>query len=89
MALNFPSNPTVGDIYTINGESWQWNGWGITPPVWTVIMLLIAGLITHFVTLPRLDFAYAGVFIWGVIAIAVKNSDIVLISGTAIGLSIS
>jgi hypothetical protein len=28
MALNFPSNPTVGDIYTINGESWQWNGNG-------------------------------------------------------------
>ena len=70
-------------------ESWQWNGWGISAPIWTVIMLLIAGLITHFVTLPRLDFAYAGVFVWGVIAIAIKNSDTVLISGTAIGLSIS
>ena len=70
-------------------ESWQWNGWGISAPIWTVIMLLIAGLITHFVTLPRLDFSYAGVFVWGVIAIAIKNSDTVLISGTAIGLSIS
>ncbi|MEL6496137.1 MAG: tryptophan-rich sensory protein [Cyanobacteria bacterium J06623_7] len=70
-------------------ESWQWSGWGISSPVWTVIMLLIAGLITHLVTLPRLDFAYAGVFVWGVIAIAVRNADIVLISGTAIGLSIS
>jgi hypothetical protein len=70
-------------------ESWQWNGWGISPEVWTVIMLLIAGLITHFVVLPRLDFAYAGVFIWAAIAIAIKNSEIMLISGTAIGLSIS
>ena len=70
-------------------ESWQWNGWGISALIWTVIMLLIAGLITHFVTLPRLDFAYAGVFVWGIIAIAIKNSDTVLISGTAIGLSIS
>lgn len=77
----------------INGAillaSWQWQGWGLSPMVWTVIMLLIAGLITHFVVLPRLDFAYGGVFIWGAIAIAIKNSDAMLISGTAIGLSIS
>ncbi|MEN9520501.1 MAG: hypothetical protein RLZZ381_3089 [Cyanobacteriota bacterium] len=70
-------------------EFWQWNGWGISPEVWTVIMLLIAGSITHFVVLPRLDFAYAGVFIWAAIAIAIRNSEIMLISGTAIGLSIS
>lgn len=69
--------------------SWQWQGWGLSPIVWTVIMLLIAGLITHFVVLPRLDFAYAAVFIWAAIAIAIKNSDVMLISGTAIGLSIS
>lgn len=77
----------------INGAillaSWQWQGWGLSPIVWTVIMLLIAGLITHFVVLPRLDFAYGGVFIWAAIAIAIKNSDAMLISGTAIGLSIS
>ena len=64
-------------------------------------MLLIAGSIAHFVTLPRLDFAYAGVFVWGAAAIAKKNINTVLIpekldalpfsviSGTAIGLSIS
>lgn len=26
MALNFPSLPTVGQVYTVNGESWQWDG---------------------------------------------------------------
>lgn len=26
MALNFPSNPTVGQVYTVNGESWTWDG---------------------------------------------------------------
>lgn len=69
--------------------AWQWSGWGISPRVWTVIMVLIGGLITHFVTLPRLDFAYGGVFVWAAIAIAIKNNNITLISGTAIGLSIS
>ena len=70
-------------------EFWQWNGWGISGVWWTVIMLLIAGFITHFVTIPRLDYAYAGVFIWAAVAIAIKNSDTLLISGTAIGLSIA
>ncbi len=69
--------------------AWQWSGWGIGAAWWTVIMLLLAGLITHFVTIPRLDFAYAGVFVWASIAIAVKNADTILISGTAIGLSIA
>jgi len=70
-------------------EFWQWDGWGISPTIWTVIMLLIAGLITHFISLPRLDFVYGGVFVWALIAIAVKNSATILISGVAIGLSIS
>ena len=70
-------------------EYWQWNGWGISDTIWTVIMLLIAGLITHFVVLPRLDFAYAGVFVWAAVAIAVKNSDSIPIAGMAIGLSIA
>ena len=26
MALNFPINPTVGQVYTVGSESWQWNG---------------------------------------------------------------
>ena len=71
----------------------NWNGWGIGAPAWTVVMLLIAALITHLVSIPRLDFAYAGVFIWGLIAIAVRNSqqnpEQVIITGTAIGLSIA
>lgn len=28
MSFNFPANPTVGDIYTFAGRSWQWNGEG-------------------------------------------------------------
>ena len=39
MAINFPNTPTLNDIYTEGGSSWQWDGtaWnalgdGITPP---------------------------------------------------------
>jgi hypothetical protein len=24
--LNFPASPTVGQTYTANGKTWQWNG---------------------------------------------------------------
>ncbi len=70
-------------------QSWQWSGWGISSQIWTVVMLLIAAFITHLITIPRLDFAYAVVFIWGIIAIAIRNSDYLIISGTAIGLSLA
>ena len=70
-------------------ESWQWNYWELSGDVWTIIMLLLAALITHFVSIPRLDFAYASVFIWASIAIALKNIENMMISGTAIGLSIA
>lgn len=26
MALNFPKNPIIGQVYTVDGESWQWDG---------------------------------------------------------------
>ena len=66
-----------------------WNGWGLSPQIWTIIMLSIAALIAHLVSIPQLDFAYGGVFIWGSIAIAVKNHEELIISGTAIGLSLA
>lgn len=28
MPINFPSSPTVGDVYTFAGRSWEWNGQG-------------------------------------------------------------
>lgn len=77
----------------VNGATvlkvWEWNGFSLNPEIWTIIMLLLAAFITNLITVPRLDFYYAGVFIWALIAIAIKNSDIVLISGLAIGLSLA
>lgn len=77
----------------VNGATvlsyWQWGGWGISPQGWTIIMLLLASLITHFVAIPRLDFSYGGVFVWAAIAIAIENSGTILIAGTAMGLSIA
>ena len=69
--------------------SLQWDAWGLNGEIWTLIMLVIAALITHIVAIPRLDFAYAAVFVWGLVAIAIENSEFLLISGTAIGISLT
>ena len=26
MALSFPNSPSLNDVYTYGGKSWQWNG---------------------------------------------------------------
>jgi hypothetical protein len=51
-----------------------WNGGGIAPETWTVIMLVIATLITALVLLTRRDVAYALVIVWAFAGIAVKFS---------------
>ena len=32
-ALNFPASPSVDDLYTANGSTWQWDGtsWNVVP----------------------------------------------------------
>ena len=34
MALDFPTSPTLNEIYTFGGRSWQWNGtaWDVYSP---------------------------------------------------------
>ena len=70
-------------------RSWGWNGWIISPTIWTIITILIAAFVTTAATYPRLDFAYGGVFVWAMVAIAVRNQDNFIIAGVAIGVAIA
>ena len=53
----------------------NWNGWGISAEIWTVIMALIASGISTVITLQNRDITYTGVTIWALVAIAIKNWD--------------
>lgn len=66
----------------------DWNGGGISPQIWTVLMLLVGAILAVIVSFPRADVAYAGVFIWALVAIAVRHFDTLIIAGTAVGLAI-
>jgi len=54
---------------------WDWNGWGIDPGVWTLIMLAAGTIIGAAVSMTRGDVAYALVLVWAFTGIAVKHSE--------------
>jgi len=53
----------------------NWNGWGISPVSWTIIMIIITCLINVVMILKRNLREYAVVGIWALIAIAVSNQN--------------
>jgi len=62
----------------------EWAGWGISEQTWGAIMLIVATLIGLGMLMRECDIAFNLVLVWAFIGIAVKHSDTVLVSNTAI-----
>ncbi|MDI6697230.1 MAG: tryptophan-rich sensory protein [Anaerolineales bacterium] len=58
----------------------QWDGWGISPEVWTLIMLTAGVCIASAVSLTRGDIAYMLVIIWAFVGIAVKHAGVPIVA---------
>jgi len=58
----------------------QWSGWGITPVVWTVIMLSVASVLAITISLLKQDLFFVLVFIWAFIGIGVNNPQVLPIN---------
>jgi hypothetical protein len=58
----------------------NWNGWGISPEAWTVVMLVAAAGIASAVSLTRGDVAYMLVIVWAFAGIAVKQAGTPLVA---------
>ncbi|QDZ41475.1 tryptophan-rich sensory protein [Euhalothece natronophila Z-M001] len=67
---------------------WEWAGWGISPEVWTVIMMIIGGAIALWIAWTRGDIPFIGVFIWALSAISIRHLDNPLIAATGFLLSL-
>lgn len=50
-----------------------WDGFGIAASVWTIIMLVIATLITLTMIVIRRDIAYTAVILWALVGIVIKQ----------------
>jgi hypothetical protein len=62
---------------------WKWDGWGIAPQVWAVIMLVVASALVLAMAWTRGDVAYLLVLVWSFVGIAVKQSAAPLVANTA------
>lgn len=61
----------------------KWEGWGIRPELWAVIMLVVATGITFWVSLSRGDAAFLLVIVWAFAGIAIKQAGTPLVANTA------
>jgi len=53
----------------------NWNGFGIAPEIWAIIMLVVAIAVAGLIAYSRQDIAYLLVLIWAFIGIGVEQSD--------------
>jgi hypothetical protein len=61
----------------------EWGGWGISPEIWTVIMLLVGVGLAAVMLFKRGDIAFALVFIWAFVGIAIRNREIPVVAVAA------
>ncbi|HAA29040.1 MAG TPA: hypothetical protein DCE56_16785 [Cyanobacteria bacterium UBA8553] len=66
-----------------------WNGWGISPQVWSTIALFAGAAIAAIVSIQRADIAFTLVIVWAFVAIAVRQAAQPLIAIAASGLAIA
>lgn len=67
----------------------DWNGWGLAPQGWTVIMMIVAAIVGALVALRRRDIAYPLVIVWALVAIAVRQAALPLVATVAVGLAVA
>ncbi len=51
-----------------------WDGWGIAPVTWTIIMLAAAVIVAALMAVTRRDVAYLAVPVWALIGIAIRQA---------------
>ncbi|WP_017299725.1 TspO/MBR family protein [Nodosilinea nodulosa] len=64
-----------------------WGGGGILSVTWTVAMLAVAALLAAVVIYQRRDVAFTLVFVWALVAIAVRQSSIPALRWTALAVA--
>lgn len=60
-----------------------WNGFGLSEPLWAVIMLAVAAALGLFFSVRYADVGYVAVLVWAFVGIAVKHSGTPLVAVTA------
>lgn len=70
-------------LYSLN-----WDGWGLAPSVWTVLIMAVSAAIAALVLVRRRDLAFPLVIVWALVAIAIRQATVPLIAGAGVLLAI-
>lgn len=72
-------------LYSLN-----WGGWGISPEVWTVIMMLVSASIAAIVNIQRRDMAYLLVIVWALVGISIRqmNTPLIAVTGGVLAIAL-
>jgi len=73
---------TIANVTTVL-HYLNWSGWGISPQVWAVIMLVVGAGIASAVSISRGDVAYVLVIVWAFVGIAVKQAKTPIVAVAA------
>ena len=63
---------------------WNWNGFGLPPEMWMLLILIAVIVISSLVSLTRRDLAYNLVIIWALVGITAKHSNVALIAAASL-----
>jgi hypothetical protein len=66
-----------------------WTGGGLSPQSWTIGLMMIAMGLGILVVWRHRDLAFSGVFIWALVAIALRHQEISILFGTGLGTAIA
>jgi hypothetical protein len=80
--LGWVTVATIANV-TVVLEYLNWDGWGVAPEVWTVIMLVVGTAIAAAVFFTRGDFPFLLVIIWAFVGIAVEQQGVPLVEPSA------
>jgi len=77
---------TVATIANITAVLYflDWDGWGVAPQTWTVIMIAAGAAIACVLTLSRRDFVFPLVVVWALAGIPVKNATAPVVQGASL-----
>ncbi len=65
---------TIANVTTVL-VYYQWDGFGIDPEIWTIVMIAIASVIGIYFTWGKEDYLYTIVIIWALYGIYLKRSQ--------------
>ena len=80
--LGWVTVATIANVTSVLDYA-NWDGWGISPEAWTVIMLVAGTAIAAAVGFTRRDSAYMLVIVWAFVGIAVKHAGTPVVATAA------